>query len=61
MSRSFLPRAVFKSSSGPENADQAAHASSLRTIAIIALVAGGFGLLIGLPTHATNRTVVKVD
>lgn len=43
------------------NGDRAAQASSLRTIGVIALVAGGVGLLIGLPTYAANRTAIKID
>jgi|1186.fasta_scaffold01877_2 hypothetical protein len=33
----------------------------MRGTGIVALVAGGLALLIGVPTYAANRTAVKVD
>ncbi len=46
---------------GTINAQRADQANSLRTIGIIALVAGGLGLLIGLPTFAANRTEIRFE
>ncbi len=36
-------------------------ASSMRTIGIVSLLAGGLGLLIGVPTYVANRTAIKID